>query len=751
MKRNESETNTEKIFREFYGVGTFIEKSAIPKEYGFKSKNTDSNELGYPDFFFEADDCEFVIVVETKKNNHSLAEREVQHYVKQNEINQDIIGIALSGQHKDSCRVTYFLKLLGEKNIKRLEADTLLSIDNIKKMYKKSKGGELTSEENLVRTLNALNRQFQNEDIVRDTDRSLFFSGIMIALKDPTFRRTYKLIQKPTEDEAAQARTKLYEAHNLSDAIVNAIDKQLSVKINNLSKEYNWRDRFAFIKSIDYSLVRFKKLIMTIENNIFIPFENEEKQDILGRAYKIFLSKAGKVDNKNIILTPDHIKSLMVKLARLSVDDVVLDTCTGSGGFLMESMETLVLLAKNDEEKIKHIHEEQLIGFEIDPVLFTLACSNMFLHGDGRSKLIFRSSLLHDSHENIVYASDEELFGKIKEWKPTKAIINPPYENNKSILFTLQALRYLEPNGKLIIIMPTPTLTHNQKPEGMTNEILKIAKLDFVIKMPERLFSEQKRTVNTSIFGFTKTPQRYEDKVLFYNLSDDGFVSKQHKGRIDKDGKWEEREKMVLDTIFNSVEVPGISEKRYIYSDDILNCAGVRTKGHSHYDLVKVGDMFKYVKGALASEENDDSGEINFITASSEWKKHTEYQYEEEALVYAVSASGSLGRVHYVNGKFIASNLCVILFPTGAYKLHLPFYKYYFDTKSVQIRNDLADGTSKLTINPDELMEYYIEYIPYDEQVAFYEKNIKPIEVLEKELKKAKGRLNDGIYDILYK
>lgn len=743
--KKKSETNTENVFREFYGAGTFIEKNAIPKEYGFKSKKENSDNDGYPDFFYESDDCEFVIVVEAKRDNHALAEKEVQFYMKENELTQDIIGMAVSGQQSDMYHVSYFLKKIGEKTIKKLNADTLVPIDNIKRIYRKSKGNEITTEESLVRTLNALNKQFHNEDIVRDTDRSLFFSGIMIALKDPNFRSIYRAIQKPTEDEAKYSRAKLYEAHHLSEEIVKAIDRQLSTKINNLSKEYNWRDRFAFIKSIDYSLVKFKNLIKTIENNIFIPFENEEKQDILGRAYKIFLSKAGKVDNKNIILTPDHIKELMVKLARLNVEDVVLDTCTGSGGFLMEAMETMVKLAKNDEKKIKEIHEEQLIGFEIDPVLFTLACSNMFLHGDGRSKLIFRSSLLSDEHENIVYASDEELFEKIRSWKPTKVIINPPYENNKPILFTMQALKYLEPNGRLIIIMPTPTLTHNQKKGGLTEEVLKIGKLDFVIKMPERLFSEQKRTVNTSIFGFTKTPHQKDDKVLFYNLSDDGFVSKQHKGRIDKDGKWPEREKIILDNVLNSIEVSGISEKRKIYSGDIINCAGIRSRENNRHNLVKIGELFKYTKGILASEDNDDSGEYDFITASAEWKKHNEYQYEEEALVYAVSASGSLGRCHYVNGKFIASNLCIVLLPREEYKIHMQFYQHYLDSRSAQIRNDLADGTSKLTINPDELMEYYIEYIPYDEQVKFYNENIKPVEKLEKKLKIAREKLNKGI------
>ena len=181
-----------------------------------------------------------------------------------------------------------------------------------------------------------------------------------------------------------------------------------------------------------------------------------------------------------------------------------------------------------------------------------------------------------------------------------------------------------------------------------------------------------------------------------------------------------------------------------------MNCAGIRAKGKSQHELVKVGDMFRYTRGILASEENDDSGDIDFITASAEWKKHTEYQYDEEALVFAVSASGSLGRTHYVNGKFIASNLCIVMFPTGKYKIHMPFYQHYFDTKCSQIRNDLADGTSKLTINPDEFMDYYIEYIPYDEQVKFYNENIKPLEDLERKIKDAKLKLDSGINNILY-
>lgn len=154
-------------------------------------------------------------------------------------------------------------------------------------------------------------------------------------------------------------------------------------------------------------------------------------------------------------------------------------------------------------------------------------------------------------------------------------------------------------------------------------------------------------------------------------------------------------------------------------------------------------------KGNVASEQADEAGEYDLITASNEWKKHSEYQYDEEALVYAVSASGSLGRTHYVNGKFSASNLCIILFPSGKYKIHLPFYKYYLEGIKERIRLDLADGTSKLTINPEELMDYYVEYIPYDEQVAFYEKNIKPLEDIEIQKKQIESGLVNNLTNML--
>lgn len=750
-----SESVTENIFRHFYGNHTFVEKASISSRYGFTSKSG-TDYRGYPDFLKELDD--YVIVVEAKALKQSQAESEIKHYMMNNNIvNKDIIGIAISGQHLNQIKTTYYYKIRDSDEIGVIEVkDKLLSLENLDKAFNHKKHGDTITDEDFILIIKELNEKFHKDNKVRNTDRSLFFSGLMIALTNTTFRNTYRNIEAPSKEEVSTVNATVLESNNLNEAVVNAISSQLSSKINNLSKKFNWRDKFSFIKNVDYSLNEYKTIIEFIEQRIYQPFANEEKQDILGKAYKVFLSRSGKAEDKNIILTPDHIKRAMVKLARLNVDDVVVDTCMGSGGFLMESMEVMTTLAKDDVEKVDNIQENQLIGMEIDSVLFALACSNMFLHGDGKSNLLYRSSLL-DSDQNgkVINSSDEDLLNYVRSLKPTKSIINPPYEGDNSIDFTLQAIEYLEPNGKLVIIMPTPTLTKHVE-DGRTQRLLDRAKLDYVIKMPMDLFNEQKRTVNTSIFGFTKTPHDVDDEVLFYRLKDDGYESVQHKGRVDLHNQWNDLENQLLDAVNNYREIEKVSVKKKIYKkedDDSYSLIPSGVSIHEQSDnMVKMKTLFDfdkdiYKKDKLQSTKNDPAGEYDFITASDEWKQHTSYTHDTEALVYAVSASGSLGKSQYVNGKFIPSDLCIVLTENenSGLEINMEFYNVYLNTIREQIYDDLADGTSKLTLKEPDLKEYYIEYFPIDVQNEFCEKYVKPYKEMLREIEQHEVEMMSSI------
>ena len=565
-----AESTTENLFRDFYGPSSFIEKHDIPKKFGFVSKKVgggDSGNAGYPDFFKDMGD--WLIVVEAKsgkpglKSSHAAAEAEVQGYMANNAVpDADIVGIAVSGQTLDSLAVTYYFRKGGTAEIEVMDGlDSLMTVDVLAKYYQVASHGDPLSDAELRRFLVRLNERFHKDSRVRDTERSLFFSALMIALDDNVFRSLYQALPKP--DDA-----RLVEARLLNDQIVEAVQRQLSKKVNSRSKEIDWADRFAFVKTVDIPLDEYKQIIANIDERVHQPSKQSTKRDVLGRAYKIFLSRAGKMDNKNIILTPDHIKSLMVDLVDLDRDDVVLDTCMGSGGFLMEAMEQLVEKAHGDQRRIDMIHDHQLVGIELDPILFALACSNMFLHGDGRSNLLYRDSLINRDRTFAVAKADAKLRDYVKSLKPNKSVLNPPYEGDLPINFTISAINYLEEGGRLVIIVPNNMLTKASNAKAV-QEILEHAQLDFVIDMPQQLFFEQGRGVKTSIFGFTKTSKghRKDALVTFVDLEDDGHEVRYGAGRRDT-GRWSTIKAEVERAVCDHLESAGARSWRSAIFDD---------------------------------------------------------------------------------------------------------------------------------------------------------------------------------------
>ena len=122
-----------------------------------------------------------------------------------------------------------------------------------------------------------------------------------------------------------------------------------------------------------------------------------------------------------------------------------------------------------------------------------------------------------------------------------------------------------------------------------------------------------------------------------------------------------------------------------------------------------------------------------------------------ERKVSAVQVGGSLGRSHYVNGKFIASNLGIILTPTNnpEYPINVRFYSMYSNAIRKHIVNELANGTSKLTIPVNDLMNYYVEYFHISKQNGLVEYCNKAIVTLQQKLDKEKDNFNKRINSLL--
>lgn len=134
--------------------------------------------------------------------------------------------------------------------------------------------------------------------------------------------------------------------------------------------------------------------------------------------------------------------------------------------------------------------------------------------------------------------------------------------------------------------------------------------------------------------------------------------------------------------------------------------------------LMRIDEIFNFEKGVLQSSKCV-PGEYDFITASSDWKTHNEYTHDCEALIFAAAASGSLGRTHYVNGKFVSSDLCFIITPKDQENLpvDLKFYHILFNELKDEIVRNTKAGTSKEAIGLGSFGKYELPYFDIDTQI----------------------------------
>ena len=143
-------------------------------------------------------------------------------------------------------------------------------------------------------------------------------------------------------------------------------------------------------------------------------------------------------------------------------------------------------------------------------------------------------------------------------------------------------------------------------------------------------------------------------------------------------------------------------------------------------NLQRIDRLFTFEKGFLQSTKCE-AGEYDFITAAADWKTHKEYTHEGEYLIFAAAAAGSLGRTHYVNGKFVSSDLCFIITPKDEEKfpIDLQFYHIIFR----ELRNDIVArtkaGTSKEAISLGNFGKYELPYFPIEKQLEIKNSFVK--------------------------
>lgn len=546
---------------------------------------------GYPEFFvYYPENSKYLIVIEDKEDNNKLVKytddgdvdlttgkaSPVSMYAVNGAVHYAnsilaktskfdvIIALGVTGDFRTHNILAFAVTRRGVKNFGSWQNFEMLRFENISdlidtKIYNKPTKDEIL-EKNIIKIANELNEDLRKYGQVQEHWKPLIISGLVLALKDPDFEQTYGIILRGEKI----GKTKNYsDGSKIYDYIEKTLRKSsfgMDQKIQLMLAEFSFIKDDLNLNNIHDELQEtpLKYITRKVHEKVYQTLANH-KYDILGKFYSRFLKYASGSDSSALgeVLTPGHITEAFCRLSNLNEKDTIIDPCTGTGGFLVSSMNYMIDLIKNNpalteaekSNKILNLKSNQLYGIENKRNLFTVATTNMILRGDGKSNLMYEDCFKVNSEVRT-------------SMHATVGMMNPPYSLAKKLKdakfsewnFILNMLDMLEVGGRGLAIVPLSVPVGQTEYEILyKKEFLSKHTLDAVITMPAELFYPVGTHTCIMIFK-AKIPHPTDHRVKFINFDDDACIKHKTLGRITTRNT-AERMQFLYDVYFDKIDV----------------------------------------------------------------------------------------------------------------------------------------------------------------------------------------------------
>lgn len=455
---------------------------------------------------------------------------------------KDVLYIGVSGQNEQELRVNHYLQLKNEKPTEVFNPNKLYPFNDYIEQYKKARFR--VDYDNLINYTRGLNGDLHKKKIP-ENNRAILFSGILIALEDDTFYNTFQVYT---------------DATLLSELLIGSITRKLKAANIQESRVHEMQQAYNFIKS--HTALIDEGYLITLVSEIHKkvrPFiKSNQYFDIISHCYVEFLKYANNDSGLGIVLTPAHITELFCELAHITKDSIVLDNCCGTSSFLIAAMQKMIGQANGDSAEIEKIKKERLVGIEYQDHIFTLAVSNMIIHGDGKT--------------NIIKGDCFKKIQDVHKYNPTVGLLNPPYNDVTGIdelEFIENNLSAIEKNGIVVAIVPMRCALY-QDGQGaiLKQRLLDKHTLEAVMSMPDDLFYPIGTVTCVMVFRAQIPHSVSNRKTWFGYWKNDGFTKAKHRGRIDANSLWEGVKSHWLEMYRNRETHAGESVLQYVGAKD---------------------------------------------------------------------------------------------------------------------------------------------------------------------------------------
>ncbi len=544
------------------------------------------------------DDTQTIIVVECKNSirkhcsqsinrPNGFAVDGVLYYAKFLKQEYNVVAIAISGTTVQKMKVDTYYWAHGQNEYTRLEKakDIILEPENYLKLVKGEKLKKAYSLDEIRNTAIDMHNALR-EIKVTETHKPIFVAGILIALNDRDFSKSYSML--PSYNSVMQ---------NIQNAIENMLNNSdiRNSRIRYIKQVFNTlqeNTKFAGIplghsKSISWYIeqleMKIKPMMDYADNTV----------DALGVFYHEFIKySGGDGSGLGIVLTPQHLTEFMCDLANVNKNSRVVDICCGSGSFLVTAMSKMFQDATPDE--IENIRKNSLYGVEFDDGLYTLAIANMIIRKDGKSN-IYKGDCFN-----------QDITDELKSKHINIGLINPPYSQKDvvELEFVEHLLDILTVGGTGVVVVPM-SCAIGTKFKDVRERLMKKHTLQAVFSMPDDIFYPTATNVCVMVWE-AHTPHDSSRETFFGYCKEDGFLKRKKLGRIDALGRWKEIETQWLALYRNRDVVDGRSARHCVGIEDEWLCEAYM---QTDYSQLSKEDFQQTVNDYLAYLVK--SGDIN--------------------------------------------------------------------------------------------------------------------------------------------
>ena len=241
--------------------------------------------------------------------------------------------------------------------------------------------------------------------------------------------------------------------------------------------------------------------------------EEARSKDIIGRVYEYFIGMFAEAEKKSggEFYTPRSVVRLMTNMLE-PYEGRIYDGCCGSGGMFVQSLRFI--------EKHTGKINASVYGQEYNTTTWRLAKMNLAIRRIEANLGEAGDTLRNDNHPDL--RADYTLVNppfNIKSWGQESLLDDPrwtygvPPKGNANYAWIQHFLHHLAPQGMAGIVMSNGSLSTTKKEEKAIREgIINDDKLDCVVMLPDKLFTNTGISACIWILANDKTDKRFRDR-----------------------------------------------------------------------------------------------------------------------------------------------------------------------------------------------------------------------------------------------